>query len=562
LSNKYLSFTPVVEYLNALKQDVLEYVEQFLAPAETSVTGVMGLLPSRFTGGSPFFRRYQVNVLINHTAPTDGAPVIYEDHPTYANLLGQVEYVAHFGALSTDFNLIKAGALHKANGGYLILDADKLLAQPYAWEGLKRALKSEEIRIGSLGQALGLISTGSLEPDPVPLNVKVILTGDRLLYYLLCQYDTEFNALFKVAAEFDDQIDRTPENTLSYARTIATIARSEHLLPIESFAVSRIVEHSARLAGDAEKLSSNRMALVDLLRESDHWARAAAHPTITTADVEQAIDAQVYRASRLRERALEQVQRGNILLDTTGGKVGQVNGLSVIQLGRFPFGHPNRITARVRLGRGEVVDIEREVHLGGPIHSKGVLILASFMGARYSANRPLSLHASLVFEQSYSGVEGDSASSAELYALLSALADVPINQSLAVTGSVNQNGEIQPIGGVNEKIEGFFDVCRVRGFTGEQGVIIPATNVKDLMLRRDVVEAVKAKKFHVYSAKTVDEGMEILTAVPAGSRDETGQFPGGTINHRVEARLAEFAEQQKAFAAATMAENRRENTGR
>lgn len=555
---KYAALPEVLLYLKAFQQDVVENVDQFLVPPEPTVANWMSASHS-LQDGPPFLRRYRVNVVVDHSA-TQGAPFVYEDHPTYQNLIGQSEYVAQMGALSTDFNLIRGGALHRASGGYLMLDAYKVLAQPYAWDALKRALQSSQIRIEPLGQALGLISTASLEPQSIPLQVKVIVVGDRQLYYLLCQYDPEFNALFKVAADFDDQMERNPENHLLYARLIAGIARFEKLLPLDRGAVARAIEHSARLAGDAERLSHRRMALVDLLRESDYWARQAGHATVVAGDVQQAIEAQLYRASRIHEHVLEEIQRGTLLISTSGARVGQVNGLSVIQLGQFLFGQPNRITARVRLGKGEVVDIEREVELGGPIHSKGVLILSSFLGARYSADRPLSLHASLVFEQSYGGVEGDSASSAELYALLSALAGVPIQQSIAVTGSVNQYGEVQPIGGVNEKIEGFFDACKAKGLTGGEGVAIPASNVMNLMLRRDIVEAVKDAKFRIYPVRTIDEGIEILTGVPAGERDQSGNFPPGTINDRIVKRLTEFTEEHIAFAAAAGAENSREHT--
>ena len=455
--------------------------------------------------------------------------------------------MAQLGALVTDFNLIKAGALHRANGGYLILDARKVLLQPFAWEELKRALSSEEIRIEVLGQTLSLISTVSLEPESIPLDVKVVLLGERLLYYTLSQLDPDFAELFKVAADFEDQMDRTPENHLLYARMIATMVRQEGLRPFDREAVARVIEQSARLAGDAERLSTHVRSIADLLREADYWAGEAQHSVVTAADVQRAIDAQVYRSDRVRERIQEEIQRGTILIDTQGAAVGQVNGLSVLTLGQFAFGRPSRITALVRLGRGEVIDIEREVALGGPIHSKGVLILSSYLGARYARDQPLSLSASLVFEQSYSGVEGDSASSAELYALLSALADLPIKQSLAVTGSVNQHGQVQAIGGVNEKIEGFFDICRAQGMNGEQGVLIPASNVKHLMLRPDVVEAVAAGHFHVYPVETIDQGIELLTGVPAGEPDETGAFPAGSVNQRVEARLRELAERRLAF---------------
>jgi len=545
LRKVYAASPQVVEHLNAVEHDVIDNVEMFLNPPEASLAAMMGAPPPHLPKGSAFFRRYQVNLLVDHSA-SQGAPVIYEDNPTYQNLIGHVEYVAQMGALSTDFGLIRAGALHQANGGYVMLDALRVLTHPYAWEGLKRALRSGKIRIESLGQALSLLSTVSLEPEAIPLNVKVVLLGERLLYYLLSQHDSEFNELFKVEVDFEDQANRNPENNLLYARLIGSLARQEKLLPFDRSAVVRLIEHSARITGDAERLSMHSRTLCDLLREADYWAREASHGIVAASDVERAIEAQIQRADRVRERLREQVLRGVILIDTGGAKSGQVNGLSVLQVGQVAFGHPSRITARVRLGRGEVVDIEREVELSGPIHSKGVLILAAFLGARYATDRPLSLSASLVFEQSYTGVEGDSASSAELYALLSALADAPIKQSLAVTGSVNQLGEVQAVGGVNEKVEGFFDLCKARGLSGEQGLLIPASNVQHLMLRRDVVEAVEAGKFHVFPIETIDQGIEVLTGVEAGDRDTAGSFPEGSINHQVEKRLIELAEKRRA----------------
>jgi lon-related putative ATP-dependent protease len=544
LCNKHTELPEVVAHLDAVQKDVIENVDEFRQIEETPQ--FMGIPLPRSLMGPPLFRRYQVNVLVDH-GESKGAPVIYEDHPTYNNLVGYIEHIAQMGALVTDFNLIKPGALHRANGGYLILDARELLQQPYAWEGLKRALRAREIRIESLAQALSLISTVSLEPETVPLDVKVVLVGDRLLYYLLYQYDPDFGELFKVEADFNEEMARTPENNLLYARLIATMARKEGLRPFDRGAVAQVIEHSARIAGDAEKLSAHLLSVTDLLREADYSADTNGNGAVTAADVQRAIEAQNRRADRLRERVQEGIQRGTILIDTSGERVGQINGLSVIGLGNYAFGHPSRITARVRMGKGEVVDIEREVALGGPIHSKGVLILSSFLGARYAAERPLSLSASLGFEQSYSGVEGDSASLAELCVLLSALADMPIKQSLAVTGSVDQYGQVQPIGGVNEKVEGFFDICKTRGLTGEQGVIIPASNVQHLMLKQQVVEAVEAGQFHIYPVKTVDEGIELLTGSPAGERGAKGAFPQGSVNQRVEARLIELTEKQRAF---------------
>ena len=546
LREKYAELPDVVSYLDAVQQDVVEKVDEFRKAEEAPQAMGMPLPPS--LAGPPLFRRYRVNVLVDHSG-SEGAPVVFEEHPTYNNLIGRVEHIAQMGALVTDFNLIKPGALHRTNGGYLILDARQLLLQPYAWDGLKRALRAREVRIESMAQALSLVSTVSLEPQPIPLDVKVILIGERLLYYLLYQYDPDFSELFKVEADFNEQMERSAENDRLYARLLATLARKNELRPFDKGAVARVIEHSARVAGNAEKISVHLLGIADLLREADYWAGVAGNGVVTVADVQRAIDAQIHRADRLRERVQEQIQRGTILIDTTGERVGQVNGLSVIGLGDFAFGQPNRITARVRIGKGKVVDIEREVELGGPIHSKGVLILSSFLGARYAAEYPLSLSASLVFEQSYSGVEGDSASMAELCALLSALAEVPVKQSLAMTGSVNQHGEAQPIGSVNEKIEGFFDVCRARGLTGEQGVVIPAPNVQHLMLRQDVVEAVEAGQFHVYSMQTVDQAIELLTGVPAGERDEEGNFSEGSINQLVEARLIELSAKQRAFAA-------------
>jgi len=548
LRKVYASVPGVVDHMNAMEQDVLEHVEDFRTPEESApaVTSETPWPPLPL--GQLLFRRYQVNVVVDNR-DAHGAPVVYEDHPMMHNLMGRIEHLAQMGALLTDFTLMKAGGLHRANGGYLMLDAHKVLLQPFAWEELKRALRSREIRIESLGQMLGLVSTVSLEPEPIPLDLKVVLLGDRLLYYLLSQFDPEFGELFKVAADFEDRMDRTPENDLRYARLIGMLARQEGLRPFDRGAVARVIEQSARLVGDGTKLSTHTQSLADLLREADYWAGQADHSVVSAADVQRAIEAQIRRADRVRERVQEEIRRGTLLIDTQGARVGQVNGLSVIALGQFAFARPNRITARVRLGRGEVVDIEREVTLGGPIHSKGVLILAGFLGARYAADRPLSLSASLVFEQSYSTVEGDSASSAELYALLSALAEVPIQQSFAVTGSVNQHGEIQAIGGVNEKIEGFFDVCRAHGLTGAQGVLIPAANVPHLMLRQDVVEAVAAGLFQVYPVETIDQGIELLTGVPAGQRDGAGTFPEGSLNQRVEARLRDLAEKQRAFGA-------------
>jgi lon-related putative ATP-dependent protease len=497
-----------------------------------------------------------VNVVVTRSEGS-GSPVVYEDHPRQGNLVGRIEHVSEFGNLVSDFRLIKPGALHRANGGYLILDARRLLLEPYAWEELKRALRLRQIRIESLGQALGLVHTASIEPEPIPLDLKVVLVGDRTLYYLLAALDPDLLELFKVAADFEERVERSPQGEALFARFLATIARREGLRPLERGAVARLIEQGSRLAEDADRLSVRYEQLADLLRETDHLAGLAGRPASCAEDVQQAIDMQVRRADRLRERLQEDILRGTILIDTRGEQVGQLNGLSVLQLGGLCFGRPSRITARVRVGGGEVLDIEREVALGGPIHSKGVLILTGYLGARYSAERPLSLQASLVFEQSYSGVEGDSASCAELVALLSALAEAPLRQGLAVTGSVNQHGQVQAVGGINEKIEGFFDVCRAAGLSGAEGVLIPAANVKHLMLRADVLDAVARGQFQVYPIQTVDQAFELLAGIPAGERSAEGGFPEGTLNQRVEARLAAFAEKARAFGRAGKADAER-----
>ena len=545
LRQKYAGMDAVLVYLTAVQNDIVKTVDDFLGAEESPLASMMG---GRDKENSPQrFSRYQVNVIVDNSQ-TSGAPVVYEDQPAYNNLIGRAEHISQMGTLFTDFTLIKPGILHRANGGYLMLDARKVLLQPYAWEGLKHALRAQEIRLESLAQSISLISTVSLEPEPIPLDVKVVLMGDRDLYYLLHQYDPDFAELFKVAADFEDEMVRDDASNQSYAQLIGTLARKEALRHFDKEAVALVIEHGARLAGDAGKLSTHMQSVSDLLREASYWAGEAQRAVVTRADVQRSLEAQLYRNGRIRERLQEAILEDTILIDTQGAVVGQINGLAVYMLGAYSFGRPSRITARVRLGKGEVIDIERQVEMGGPIHSKGVLILASFLGARYAAERPLSLTASLVFEQSYSGVDGDSASSAELYALLSALSGAPIHQSLAVTGSVNQYGQVQAIGGVNEKIEGFYDLCLASGLTGSQGVLIPAANVKHLMLRQDVVDAVSNGRFHIYPIHHIDEGIELLTGIPAGELDQTGSYPAESINGRVVAHLDKLAEKQRAFA--------------
>ncbi len=539
----YADLSAVIEHLDALQQDVLAHLDDFQKP-ESAVSADQ----SEAGGADSLEIRYAVNLIIDNGAVENGAPVIYEDNPTYQNLFGRVEHVAQMGALVTNFTHIHAGAMQRACGGYLVLEIHKLLMQPFAWEGLKRSLRAGQISIESLGQMLSLVSTVGLEPEPLPLDVKVVLIGDRIYYYLLCEYDPDFNELFKVAADFEDRVERSEENDRLYAQLIGTIARKEKLRHFDVEAVARIVEHGARLAEDSERISTHMRSLADLVREADYWANRSDREVVSEADVNRAIRAQRYRTGRIPERLQEEIRRGTILIDTEGEKTGQINGLSVMQLGERMFGQPARITATARLGEGELVDIEREVELGGAIHSKGVLILSSFLAARFATDHPLSLSASLVFEQSYGYVEGDSASVAELCVLLSALAEAPIRQSMAVTGSVNQHGDIQAIGGVNEKIEGFFDICQSRGLNGDQGVLIPAANAKHLMLREDVVEAVSRGEFAVYTATHIDEAIELLTGVTAGRRDSQGGFPDGSINARVESKLQAFSEARRSFA--------------
>ena len=551
LKQHYAGLPDVLRYFDAVERDILEHSDEFRRGDEEPK------FPFALAPAEPQpFRRYQVNVLVDNSR-TPGAPVIYEDHPNFQNLLGRVEHRAQMGTLLTDFTLVKPGALHRANGGYLVFETHRMFQQPYAWEGLKRALQSRTIKIESLAESLSLVSTVTLTPEPIPLDVKVILLGDRSVYYLLYQYDRDFAELFKVAVDFEDRIDRSRDNVRLYARLIATLVRRQSNRPFDAAAVARVIEHSARLAEDSEKLTTHMRTVADLLQEADHWAAEEGATVVSQHHVQQAVDKQEYRVDRVRERVQEEIQRGTLLVATDGEQVAQVNGLSVLDLGNFAFGRPSRITATARLGRGEVVDIEREVELGGAIHSKGVLILASFLAARYAAKHPLSLSASLVFEQSYGLVDGDSASVAELCALLSALAEVPIRQSLAVTGSVNQLGQVQPVGGVNAKIEGFFDVCCARGLNGQHGVLIPAANVRDLMLRQDVVDAAREGRFHVYSVQTVEQAISLLTGMPAGERDAEGRYPQDTINGRVEARLLELFKLRREFGAEGQARRRR-----
>jgi lon-related putative ATP-dependent protease len=546
LIEKYKEHTELTEHIHHIQDQVVDHADAFLQRDGSEPTSFLEAVSQQSDGQDNLMERFKVNVIIDNK-DLEGAPVIFENNPTYTNLIGRVEHYAQMGTLRTDFRMIKPGAMHKANGGYLVLDARKLLSQPYSWEGLKRALQSKEIEIESLGQALSIISTVSLKPEPIPLNLKIALVGDRLLYYLLMQHDPEFTELFKVEADFETEIEWNVANQELYAKLIASIINKENTKPFKNTAVARLIEQSARLASDSERLNTRLQDLHELIVESDYWAKKNNHDEVGEKDVQNAIDAQIKRADRLRDKVQESILRNINLISTKGEQVGQVNGLSVYTLGAFMFGKPTRITAQVSLGEGQVIDIEREVEMGGPLHSKGVLILAGFLRGRYAQDIPLSLSASLVFEQTYGGVDGDSASSAELYALLSRIADVPIKQNLAVTGSVNHFGEVQAIGGVNEKIEGFYDICKKRGLTGDQGVLIPETNIKHLMLRQDVVDSVKDGKFHVYPIKHIDDGIEILTDIRAGVLQGDGTFPEGTINAMVKEKLEKMADKLSTY---------------
>jgi lon-related putative ATP-dependent protease len=541
--SKFTDLPKVIEHLEAARTDLVDNVMLFAMKPD----GDEQAAPApEWQGGNPF-QRYEVNVVVSHPVGGSQVPVVEELHPTLGNLLGNIEYISQHGVLMTNFRLIKAGAMHRANGGYLLLDVRSLLMEPFSWTALKRTLRQREIRIEDVGHFLGLTSPVSIEPDPIPLNVKVILFGDRILYYILASIDPEVREHFKILADFEDDVARSPESEALHARLIASIVHNRNLKPVDRDGVALVIEHAARLADHSGKLTLLVEHIGDLLGEADCWATEAKRRVIGRGDVQRAIDEKTNRASRLRDRAQENILQDVALIDTTGSRLGQVNGLSVLELGGFRFGRPTRITCRVRPGAGKVVDIEREVELGGPIHSKGVLILSGFLAGRYALDAPMSLFASLVFEQSYGGVEGDSASSAELYALLSALSDLPLRQDLAVTGSVNQHGDVQAIGGVNEKIEGFFDICRARGLTGTQGVLIPKSNVQHLMLRQDVLNACEGKKFFVYPVAIIDEGMALLTGRPAGTRDDSGQFTEGSVNRQVEDRLKAYARIRQSF---------------
>ena len=541
LRETYRDFPAVLDYLAAVQKDVIDNVDLFRRAQAQEAPEIPAALARLFTPPVSY-DRYRVNVLVDNSR-TQGAPLIIEANPTFPNLIGRIEYQAQFGTLVTNFTLLKPGALQRANGGYLVLDARDVLTSPFAWEVLKRALKTRCVRMEEMGQEYRVAVTTTMEPQPIPLNIKVVLIGEPALYYLLYALDEDFRELFKVKADFAMVMDWTEESTEQYARFIAHVVREEGLRPIAAAGVAKIIEQSGRMVEDQRKLATRFGDVIDLIRESSFWASQSGHDLVEAQDVHKAVDQRIYRSNQIEERLRELIARQLILISVAGQVVGQVNGLSISSLGDYEFGRPSRITARVFAGRAGVVDIQRQTRLGGPIHSKGVLTLSGYLGGKYALDRPLTLSASLNFEQLYEGIEGDSASSAELYALLSGLSGYPLRQDLAVTGSVNQYGEVQAIGGVNQKIEGFFDVCRIMGgLTGRQGVLIPADNVQNLMLREDVIDAVRQGQFHIYPVDTIDEGIEILTGRPAGERGPDGKYPEGTINAAVEERLRKLAE--------------------
>ncbi len=543
LEKKYAAVDEVIAYLQEVRQDMIEHAQDW----KESTTPVEETAPSSSPPPPPEGAelppqiRYQVNLLVD-SSRQKGAPVIVESNPTFMNLMGRIEHDIKYGGTTTDFTMLRAGALHLANGGYLVLRAQDLLADEFAYQALKRALSNGAITIEEPGAQMRLLTTVTLQPEPIPLDVKVILLGSPDLYYTLYSMDEDFQKLFKVKADFASDMDRTPENEHRYALFIRARVSEEQLRDFDPTGVAAMVELGSRLAEDQTRLTTRFGDVTDILREASYWAGKAGHALVSADDVHRAVDEWTYRSNRVEERVQKEIADGTIMVDTTGLMVGQVNGLTVSTLGDYSFGHPSRITARTFMGRAGVVAIEREVEMSGPIHNKGVMILAGYLGGQYALDKPLTLSASLSFEQVYSEVEGDSASSAELYAILSSLSGLPIQQGIAVTGSVNQRGELQPIGGAQYKIEGFFQVCQARGLTGEQGVIIPHQNIKNLMLRPAVVQACAEGRFHVWAIRTIDEGIELLAGVPAGQRDESGQFPLGTVHARVEARLRELAE--------------------
>jgi lon-related putative ATP-dependent protease len=544
MKEQHAGLPPIIAYLDDVQDHVLSHLDDFTEDGQKQESS-----PAAKTGleapADPFLK-YRVNIIVENT-DVHGAPVIIETNPTYYNMFGRIDRWAQLGTLQTDFTMIAAGSYIKANGGFLVVNAHDVLLNFGVWETLKRTLKNKEVRIEDLSVQYGLVPVAGMRPSPIPTNVKVIMIGNQMIYHLLYEMDEDFRKIFKVKADFDSQMDRNAKALESYASFISNRCHHEMLLHFDSSAVGAVVEYGARLVDDQKKLSSRFSDVADIVREASFWAAQEGQQIVSAGHVRRAIEEKYYRSNLIEERMREFITEGTIMVDVTGEAVGQVNGLAVLDLGDIRFGKPSRITAKTFMGKSGVVDIERESKMSGRIYEKGVLILSGYLGACYAQERPLTLSASICFEQSYEGVDGDSASSTEIYALLSSLAKIPIKQGIAVTGSVNQHGMVQPIGGVNQKIEGFFDVCRTIGLTGDQGVMIPVQNVKNLMLRQDVVDAVREGRFHIYAVSSIDEGIEILTGTEAGKK-ENGSYPENSVNQRVETRLKEFAEGLKKFA--------------
>lgn len=540
LKNKYSEYEKITAYLEDVKENILENLDDFRIQEEQAPPLPFMKLPK----SEPTFTRYTINVLVNNK-DCKGAPCVFESNPTYYNLFGRIEHKIQYGFAITDFSMIKGGSVHKANGGYIVINALDLLRNIFAYDALKRAIRNKEVKIEDVWEQYRLISTTTLKPEAIPLDVKVILVGNPYLYYLLYNLDEEYRELFKVKSDFDNRMDRTDENIHKYASFVATMCREEKLLPFDRTGVAKVVELGSRLAEYQNKLSSMFSDIADVIREASYWATKANSNIVSDRHVQKAIDEKILRTNRIEERLREMILEGTIIVDITGERVGQINGLAVLDLGDYSFGKPSRITARTYAGKAGVVNIERETKMSGRIHEKAILIITHYLGSRYAINKPIRLSASIAFEQLYDMVEGDSASCAELYALLSSIGGVPLKQGIAVTGSMDQNGEVQPVGGINEKIEGFFDLCRLTGLDVSQGVIMPARNVKNLMLKKDVVEAVKDGKFFIYPIQRVDEGLEIITGMEVGELREDGTYPEGTINYLIAKRLTEISEAVK-----------------
>jgi predicted ATP-dependent protease len=544
ICKKYKDIPDVVDYLKNVKTDILENLTNFLLAQKEKFEE----LSAR---ENEFSKRYQINVLVDN-GNQKGSPIIIESNPTYINLLGSVEKESMMGSLITDFTMIRKGSLHKANGGYLIIKASEILKNFFAWEALKRSVRNKEIIIEDIGEQLGYLTTKTLKPDPIPLQVKVVLVGHPLYYHFLYEYDNEFKSLFKVKAEFNSEMDRTTENSSNYIYFFKRLAEKENMLPPEIEALKKLEEFSARFTEDQNKLSMRFSKIGDVLREANHYALEDNLNIITKAQIEKAIEKRIYRSNLIAEKINEMIVKKHILIELNGKQIGQANALSIIEMGDIMIGKPSKITCTINIGKEGVITVEREAELSGPIHTKGVLILNGYLAEHYFQDKPVSLSARLVFEQSYGEIDGDSASSTELYVLLSALSKVPIQQGIAITGSVNQKGEIQSIGGINEKIEGYFEVCKIMGLTGEQGIMIPSSNIQNLMLKEDVVEAVRENKFKIWAIDTIDDGMEVLTGLHSGSTEEEG-----SIKWLINKTLMEYSETLKEF---TLEEDEEEET--